>query len=134
MEQAEIIVTGLFGAVAGLAALSRAVNVPYPIALVLGGLVLGLVPGLPRAELQPAIGLVVFLPPLLYSGAYTVSLRDVRANMRTIGLQAIGLVLFTTVAVAVVAHELIAGLPWAAAFALGAIVAPTDPVAATTIL
>ena len=134
MEQAEVLVVGLFLAVAVLAALSRAFGQPYPIALVLGGLVLGFVPGLPHVELKPEVVLVVFLPPLLYSGAFYVSLRDVRRDLRVISLQAIGLVLFTMVAVAVVAHAVIHDLPWAAAFALGAIVAPTDPVAATTIL
>jgi Na+/H+ antiporter len=134
VEQVEIIVVGLFVAVAGLAALSRAVGVPYPIALVLGGLVLGLIPGLPRVELNPDVVLVIFLPPLLYSGAFFASLRDLRRDLRTISLLAVGLVLATMAAVAVVAHEVIDGMPWAAAFALGAIVAPTDPIAATTIL
>jgi monovalent cation/hydrogen antiporter len=134
MEQVEVLVIGLFVAVAGLGALSRAVGVPYPIALVLGGLVLGLVPGLPRVELQPELVLVIFLPPLLYSSAFFASLRDMRRDLRSISLLAIGLVLATAVVVAVVAHALIGGLSWAAAFALGAIVSPTDPVAATTIL
>jgi CPA1 family monovalent cation:H+ antiporter len=134
MEQVEILVVGLFLAVAGLAALSRAMGQPYPIALVLGGLVLGFVPGLPHVELKPEVVLVIFLPPLLYSGAFFVSLRDVRRDLRVVSLQAIGLVLFTMCAVAWIAHTAIDGLPWAAAFALGAIVAPTDPVAATTIL
>ena len=77
--------------------------------------------------------LVIFLPPLLYSAAFFATLRDLQADLRTISLLAIGLVAATAVAVAVVAHALIDGLPWAAAFALGAIVAPTDPLAATTI-
>src|SRR3954470_11926117 len=134
VEQVEIIVVGLFVAVAGLAALSRAVGVPYPIALVLGGLVLGLIPGLPRVELNPDVVLVIFLPPLLYSGAFFASLRDLRRDLRTISLLAVGLVLATMAAVAVVAHQVIDDMPWGAAFALGAIVAPTDPIAATTIL
>jgi CPA1 family monovalent cation:H+ antiporter len=134
MEQVEILVTGLFVAVAGLGALARAVDVPYPIALVLGGLALGLVPGLPRVELNPDVVLVVFLPPLLYSSAFFASLRDLRRNLRVISLLSVGLVLATMVAVAVVAHAVIGGLTWPAAFALGAIVSPTDPVAATAIM
>src|SRR5687768_6511043 len=88
---------------------------------------------MPDAELEPELVLVIFLPPLLYSAAFFASLRDLRANLRPISLMAIGLVIATACAVAVVAHALIDGLPWAAAFALGAIVAPTDPVAATAI-
>ena len=98
--------------------------------LVLGGLVMGFVPGIPEVELDPELVLVVFLPPLLYSAAFFASLRDLRYDIRSISLLAIGLVIATACSVAVVAHALIDGLPWAAAFALGAIVAPTDPLAA----
>jgi Na+/H+ antiporter len=91
------------------------------------------VPGVPDVRLQPELVLVVFLPPLLYSGAFFASLRDLRADARVITLNATGLVLATACAVAVVTHALVDDLSWAAAFALGAIVAPTDPVAATTI-
>ena len=84
-------------------------------------------------ELEPELVLVIFLPPLLYSAAFFASLRDLKADLRSISLLAIGLVAATAAAVAVAAHALIDGLPWAAAFALGAIVAPTDPVAATAI-
>ncbi len=106
---------------------------PYPIVLVLGGLVMGFVPGIPEVALEPELVLVLFLPPLLYSAAFFASLRDLRADLRSISLLAIGLVIATACAVAVAAHALIDGLPWAAAFALGAIVAPTDPVAATAV-
>jgi CPA1 family monovalent cation:H+ antiporter len=116
--------------VAVLAAASRAIGVPYPIVLVLGGLVMGFVPGIPDVQLEPELVLVIFLPPLLYSAAFFASLRDLRYDVRTISLLAIGLVIATACAVAVVAHALIEDLPWAAAFALGAIVAPTDPLAA----
>src|SRR5215211_6534219 len=101
--------------------------------LVLGGLVMGFIPGVPEVELEPELVLVVFLPPLLYSSAFFASLRDLRYDVRTISMLAIGLVIATAVAVAVVAHALIEDLPWAAAFALGAIVAPTDPLAASAI-
>src|SRR5215216_1979925 len=123
----------LMVAVGGLSVLAGAVRVPYPIVLVLGGLVLGFVPGMPRAELPPELVLVLFLPPLLYQAAFFSSPRDLRADARAITLLAVGLVLVTITAVAVVAHALVAGLPWAAAFALGAIVSPTDPLAATAI-
>jgi NhaP-type Na+/H+ or K+/H+ antiporter len=76
---------------------------------------------------------VLFLPPLLYSAAFFSSPRDLQADLRPISLAAVGLVLVTMGAVAVTAHALVDGLPWAAAFALGAIVAPTDPLAATAI-
>ena len=95
---------------------------------------MGFVPVIPDVELDPELVLVIFLPPLLYSSAFFASLRDLRYDLRTISLLAIGLVLATAVAVAVVAHALIEDLPWAAAFALGAIVAPTDPLAAGTVM
>jgi monovalent cation/hydrogen antiporter len=119
--------------VAGLSVLARMVGVPYPILLVLGGLVLGFVPGMPVVELPPELVLVAFLPPLLYWSGFFSSPRDLRADARPISLMAVGLVLATAAAVAVAAHAVVDGLPWAAAFALGAIVSPTDPLAATAI-
>src|SRR5918992_539579 len=133
MHEVELVLVSLLVAVAGLAAAARAVDIPYPIVLVVGGLLLGFVPGLPEVELEPELVLVIFLPPLLYSAAFFADLHDLRRNLRPISLLAIGLVLATMCTVAVVAHTLVDGLPWAAAFALGAIVAPTDPVAATTV-
>ena len=120
---------GLLGAVALLAQLARVVRVPYPIFLVLGGLGIGFLPGLPEIKPPPEVIFLVFLPPLILSAAFLSSPRDLRTHMRPIGLLAVGLVLATLSAVAVVAH-LAAGLPWAAAFVLGAVVAATDPVAA----
>ena len=110
------------------------VNIPYPILLVLGGLALGFVPGMPDIELPPELVLIGVLPPLLYGAAFFTSLRDLRANVRPVGLLAVGLVLLTMVAVAVVAHAIVPELPWSAAFVLGAIVSPTDPIAATAIM
>lgn len=133
MEHIEPVILGLLVAVAALSVISQFVRIPYPILMVLGGLGLGLVPGAPEVTLNPDVVLVVFLPPLLYVGAFFASLRDVRRDARVITLMAVGLVGATAVAVAVVAHEL-AGLPWAAAFTLGAIVSPTDPLAATQIM
>jgi CPA1 family monovalent cation:H+ antiporter len=129
----EIVLVSLLLAVVVLSGASRAVGIPYPIVLVVGGLLLGFVPGIPDVELDPDLVLLIFLPPLLYSAAFFASLRDLRADMRSISLLAIGLVVATACVVAVAAHALIDGLPWAAAFALGAIVAPTDPVAATAV-
>lgn len=123
---------GLLGVVALLAQLARMVNVPYPIFLVLGGLGVGLVPGLPEIELPPEVIFLVFLPPLILSVAFFSSPRDLRAHARPIGLLALGLVILTTAAVAAVAHYA-ANLPWGAAFVLGAIVSPTDPVAAEAV-
>jgi Na+/H+ antiporter len=122
----------LLGAAALLAQLARALSVPYPTLLVLGGGLIGFVPGLPNIDIPPEVIFVVFLPPLLNSAAFSSSPLDLRAHLRPIALLAVGLVLLTTFAVAFVAHLLI-GLPWAAAFVLGAILAPTDPVAAEAI-
>ena len=108
-------------------------RLPYPILLVVGGAGVGFIPGLPDVELSPDAVLVIFLPPLLYAAAFFSSLRDLRDNVRPIGLLAIGLVVCTTLGVGVVAHAVVDDLSWAAAFTLGAIVAPTDPVAATAI-
>jgi CPA1 family monovalent cation:H+ antiporter len=123
----------LLAAVAMFAALGQRSHVPSPIVLVLGGLVLGLVPGLPAPEIEPDVVLFVFLPPLLYFAAFTASAYELRDDALPITLLAVGLVLVTMVAVAAVAHWVV-GLPWAVAFALGAILGPTDPVAATSVL
>ena len=132
MDHIEVTLVVLLVAVVLLAAAARAINVPYPIVLVIGGGVLGFF-GLPDVELDPDLVLLIFLPPLLYAAAFFANLRDLRADLRVISLQAIGLVLATMVVVAVVAHEVIHGISWPAAFTLGAIVGPTDPVAATAI-
>src|SRR5215218_9621067 len=119
-------------AVAALATLATRIKVPYPILLVIGGSVLGFVPGLPKVKLDPELVFLLFLPPLLYVSAIFTSWRDFRANLRPISLLAVGLVLMTTCVVAAVAHWAV-GLPWAAAFVLGAIVSPTDAIAATSV-
>ena len=126
------IILGLLVAVAALALLARKLRVAYPILFVIGGLVLGLIPGLPHPRLDPELVFLLFLPPLLYPAALFTSWRDFRANLRPISMLAIRLVLITTVIVGFVAHKLV-GLPWAAAFVLGAIVSPPDAVAATAI-
>src|SRR5215207_8732600 len=128
-----IVLLGLLAAGAALLAIAQVVRVPYPILLVLGGLALGFVPGMPTIELSPDLVLVAFLPPLLYGAAFFTPLRELRANAGSISTLAVGLVLATTVAVAVVAHAVIPELTWPTAFVLGAIVSPTDPTAATAI-
>jgi Na+/H+ antiporter len=129
----EMQLLALLLAVGALLVLSTVTSVPVPILLVLGGLVLGFVPGLPHLELPPDVVLVAILPPLLYWTAFVTPLRDLRANVRPISLLAIGLVLATMVGVAVAAHEWVDDLSWAAAFTLGAVVSPTDPLAATEV-
>src|SRR5256885_2894051 len=109
-------------------------RLPSPICLVLGGLGLGFVPGIPALELPPQVVFVAVLPPLLYLSAFFTSLRDLRTNARSIGVLAVGLVVATTVTVAIVAHAAVPGLSWSAAFVLGAVVAPTDPIASTAIM
>jgi CPA1 family monovalent cation:H+ antiporter len=126
-------VLGLLVAVAFLAMVARRANLPYPIVMVVGGLAIGLVPNLPRVALAHDVVFLIFLPPLIYAGGWFTSVRDFRANLRPIGLLSVGLVLFTVLCVAGVVHLLRPDLPWAAAFVLGAIVAPTDAVAATAI-
>ena len=114
--------------------LSRRAGVPYPIALVVGGGVLSFIPGLPQLDIDPQFLLVLVLPPILYQAALLTSWRDFKANLPSIGLLAIGLVIVTTLAVGATLKFLIPDIPWAAAFVLGAIVSPPDAVAATAIL
>jgi len=131
------LVLGLLVAVIALVTAARKIGVPYPLVLVLGGLALALAPGLPQIALRPELVFVLFLPPLLYQDALNISYREFRANLPAIMLLATGLVLVTTGAVALVAHWATAGtavpLSWPACVALGAIVSPTDAVAATAI-
>src|SRR5918911_4433534 len=115
-----------------LAGIAARTGVPYPIVLVLGGLVMGVAPG-PTPELRPDLVLVLFLPPLVYAPAFYASTREARAAARPILELATGLVLLTGFAVALVAH-LVAGLPWDVAAVLGAILGPTDPIAATSVV
>ena len=119
--------------IAVLFEIARRARLPYPALFVLGGLVVAFVPGLPKITLEPDLVLLVFLPPLLFAAAFETPLRDLRRNLWPIGRLSIGLVLVTAVAVAAVAQALVPSLGWAAAFALGAIVAPTDALAATSV-
>ncbi|MDR4480531.1 MAG: Na+/H+ antiporter [Nitrospira sp.] len=132
LHQLEIIIL-LLAAVLALTAIAQKISIPYPIFLVLGGLVLGVVPGLPTVTLHPDLVFLVFLPPILWAAAYFTSFREFRQNLRPISLLAVGLVLATSAAVAFVAHALLPGIGWAEAIALGAIVSPPDAVSATAI-
>lgn len=120
--------------VVALTALARRLPVPTPIIQVIAGVAVSFVPGVAIPELDPEIVFFVFLPPVLWGAAFFTSLREFRANMRPIGLLAIGLVLMTSAVVAVVARILLPGIPWPVAVALGAIVSPPDAVAATAIV
>jgi len=133
MELLQVILFLMFCAVA-VGWIARRSKIPYPIALVIGGGALGFLPELPQLPFDPQFLLVLVLPPVLYQAALLTSWRDFKANIRPIGLLAIGLVIATTVAVAAALKLLIPDIPWAAAFVLGAIVSPPDAVAATAIL
>jgi Na+/H+ antiporter len=128
----ELVLLGLLTAVAGLTALAPTLRIPYPILLVVGGLALGFIPGVPELALPPEVVLVGILPPLLYAAAFFTGLRELRANLGQISLLAVGLVVATMLIVAVVAHA-VTDLSWSASFVLGAVVSPTDPIAATAI-
>jgi Na+/H+ antiporter len=108
-------------------------KIPAPIVLVVGGLAIAFLPGLPDVELEPDTVFLVFLPPLVYAAGWRTSPQELRAVMRPLALLSVGLVFLTAAAVAAVAHALVPGLSWAEAAVLGAVLAPTDAVAATSI-
>ena len=130
--QEELQLLALLVSAAALLILAGPLRIPYPILLVLGGLLLGFAPGVPEVTMPPEVVLIGILPPLLYVSAYFTGLRELRQNLRPISLLALGVVALTTVGVAVVAH-VATDLPWAQSFVLGAVVSPTDPIAATAI-
>src|SRR6267142_1190676 len=132
MQSAQLVLTLLI-AVAALVTIARRLGIAYPIFLVIGGLLLRLVPGTPRVEIDPDLVFLFVLPPLLYIAAFFTPLRSLRANLGTIASLAVGLVVATSFAAAAVAHTLIPGIPWMVALALGAIVAPPDEIAVTAI-
>jgi Na+/H+ antiporter len=127
------IVLALLAAAAVLSGAARYINVPYPVVLVVGGVVVAAIPGTPTISIPPDVVFLVFLPPLLYSAAYSVSPAELRDNAASISLLAIGLVFVTIAAVAAVAHAAL-GLSWPVSFVLGAILGATDPVASTSVL
>jgi monovalent cation/hydrogen antiporter len=133
MEVFEIVVALLLGG-AALAAVARRVGAPYPALVALAGAALALVPGLPTLVLDPELALALFVAPVLVDAAFDASPRDLRANWRPVASLALGAVALTIAVVAVVAKVLVPDMPWGAAVALGAIVAPPDAAAATTVL
>jgi len=133
MHNFETVLTLLVG-VTLLALVARRFQLPTPALLVTGGLLVALVPGLPIVRFDPQLVFLVFIPPLLYRASLLASYRDVRANIRPILSLGVGHVLFATIVVGWVAHYAVPELPWASAFALGAVVSPPDVAAATAFL
>src|SRR4051812_1052942 len=133
MTSAQILV-GLLGAVTVVAGVARHVGLPAPIVLVVCGLLVGLIPGLPQIHLDPDVVFFVFLPPLVYGAGFNSSPRDLRDEAERIGILAIGLVLATMAAVAAAVTLVVPGFGWPEAFVLGAVLAPTDPVAAVAVM
>src|SRR3954471_18843040 len=125
MEVFEVIVAMLLGG-AALAAISRRIGAPYPALVALAGVALALIPGLPTLVLDPELTLALFVAPVLVDAAFDASPRDLRANWRAIASLALGAVVLTIAVVALVAKLLVPDMPWGAAIALGAIVAPPD--------
>lgn len=124
---------GLLIGIVAIATIADRIRLPYPILMVVAGIAVALIPTQHRVELQPELVLLVFLPPLVYSASLDTSARELRTHLRPIVLLAVGLVLTTMVAVALVIHALVGGISWAVAFTLGAIVSPPDSVSATQI-
>ncbi len=112
---------------------ARRIGTPYPIVMIIGGLLLGFVPGIPRITLEPDLIFLVVLPPLVYASAWTTSWRDFRFNLVSILFLAFGLVGFTVLGVGLLAPRLLGGFDWRLALVLGAVVAPTDSIAASSI-
>jgi monovalent cation/hydrogen antiporter len=133
LHGAELILLLLLLFVVAFAALAQRLATPYPIVLVIAGLLLGFGPGMPKIELKPDVIFFVILPPLLYSAALGTAWEEFRYNLVSIALLAIGLVGFTVLGVAGVGSLLLPGFDWRSGFALGAVVATTDSIAATSI-
>ncbi|MCJ9702624.1 cation:proton antiporter, partial [Bradyrhizobium sp. SHOUNA76] len=133
MSTFEWIITLLLGAVA-LSALARRIKVPYPTFLAIGGALIAFVPSSPSWALEPDLALALFVAPVLLDAAFDTSLRDLRNNWVPVSTLVVAAVGLTTAGVAFVAHRLMPDMPWAAAVALGAIVAPPDAAAAVAIL
>lgn len=132
-HQIEFIVLLVLLFVVGFGTIAQVLKKPYPIVLVVGGLLVSLVPRLPRVSLYPDLIFLVILPPLLFSAAFNTSWRDFRNNLTRILLLAFGLVAFTTLGVGLTAHWWIPGFDWRLGLVLGAVISPTDAIAATAI-
>lgn len=129
-----LLILSLLFVVSMLSMLSQKLKISYPIFLVVAGLLISLIPGTPTISLEPEIVFIIFLPPLLYSAAWYTSWNDFWTNRRPIGLLSIGLVIFTSAAIAFTAHAMIPGFSLAMGFLLGGIVSPPDAIAATSVL
>ena len=127
----QLLLLGLMVVVAALALLAKRLAIPYPIVLVIGGLILSLIPGLPHVALNPNLVFFVVLPPLVFSAAFNISWREFRNNMVSILMLAFGLVGFTVYAVAAFSRLTLPGFDWRLGLVLGAVIAPTDPLSAT---
>src|SRR5205823_1067665 len=133
VQAVELVFLLLLLFVVAFGALARKLKTPYPIVLVIAGTLLGFIPGIPRITLNPDVIFFVILPPLLYSAAWNTSWREFSYHLVSILLLAFGLVAFTVFGVAGTASSLFPGFDWRLGFVLGAIIAPTDALAATTI-
>lgn len=133
MQIFEILIALLLAG-AALSMVARRLGAPYPALVALGGAALALLPGTPTLTLDPKLALALFIAPMLVDAAFDASPRDLRLHWRSVASLALGAVALTVVCVAMVAKAMVPSLPWAAAFALGAIVAPPDAAAATAVL
>ncbi len=133
IQHSEPIILLLLLCIAVLATLAKRFKTPYPIVLVIAGLILSLIPRVPRIELNPEVVFLLFLPPLLFSAAFQTSWRDFRYNISSISLLALGLVLFTVYGVAVACRWILPDFTWRLGLVLGAVICTTDAIAATTI-
>jgi monovalent cation/hydrogen antiporter len=133
VQSAEALFLLLLVFVAIFAGLARRLKIPYPILLVIAGLILSFLPGMPRVELDPELVFLVFLPPLLHAAAWTLSWREFQRNFWSIAKLAVGLVAFTIAGLALAAGKWLPGFDWRSAVLLGAVVAATDAIAATSI-
>ena len=129
----QIVLLSLLLFVAAFAVLAQRLNTPYPIVLVIAGLLLGFVPHVPRVPLNPDLVFLVFLPPLLYASAWQTSWREFRSNLLSIVMLAVGLVAFTVIGVALFSDHVVSALDFKSGFLLGAVVATTDAIAAAAI-
>ncbi|MBB5638952.1 CPA1 family monovalent cation:H+ antiporter [Pedobacter cryoconitis] len=132
MENYSIVIF-ILAVMIGLSAIADKIRLPYPILLIIAGIAVGFIPGLPDIELNPNVVFLIFLPPLLYDAAFNISFQEFKTNINTISALAISLVFLTATGIAVIAHYLIPGMSWPLSFVLGAILSATDAVAAMSI-
>lgn len=132
MENYSIVIF-IMAVMIGLSAIADKIKLPYPVLLIIAGIGVGFIPGLPDIELSSEVVFLLFLPPLLYDAAFNISFQEFKTNLHTISTLAISLVFLTASGIAVAAHYLIPGMTWPLSFVLGAILSATDAVAAMSI-